>query len=75
MPNNQPSSEYLAGSSCAYQQALDDFGITELLETLSHFQDADFDANTARLRREGRICSRKIFANSTDDYFFDVRCP
>ena len=27
-----------------YQQALEDFGITELLEKLSHFQDADFDA-------------------------------
>ena len=40
MPNNQPSSEYLAGSSCAYQQALDDFGIIELLELLSHFQTA-----------------------------------
>ncbi len=27
-----------------YQQALSDFGITELLEKLSHFQDTDFDA-------------------------------
>ena len=27
-----------------YQQALEDFSITELLEKLSHFQDADFDA-------------------------------
>ena len=27
-----------------YQQALSDFGITELLEKLSHFKDADFDA-------------------------------
>jgi hypothetical protein len=27
-----------------YQQALEDFGITELLEKLSHFKDADFDA-------------------------------
>jgi hypothetical protein len=26
-----------------YQQALSDFGITELLEKLSHFQDTDFD--------------------------------
>jgi hypothetical protein len=52
MPNNQPSSEYLAGSSCAYQQALDDFGITELLETLSHFQDADFDAQELHLEPE-----------------------
>lgn len=52
MPNNQPSSEYLAGSSCAYQQALEDFGITELLETLSHFQDADFDAQELHLEPE-----------------------
>jgi len=27
-----------------YQQALEDFGITELLEKLSHFQANDFDA-------------------------------
>jgi hypothetical protein len=27
-----------------YQQALSDFGIAELLEKLSHFKDADFDA-------------------------------
>jgi hypothetical protein len=52
MPNNQPSSEYLAGSSCAYQQALDDFGITELLERLSHFQDTDFDAQQLHLEPE-----------------------
>jgi hypothetical protein len=52
MPNNQPSSEYLAGSSTDYQQALDDFGITELLETLSHFQDADFDAQELHLEPE-----------------------
>ncbi|MEW5860902.1 MAG: hypothetical protein AB1861_26605, partial [Cyanobacteriota bacterium] len=47
-----PLSEYLAGSSCAYQQALDDFGITELLETLSHFQDADFNAKELHLEPE-----------------------
>lgn len=52
MPNNQPSSEYLTGSSHAYQQALDDFGITELLEVLSHFQDADFDAKELHLEPE-----------------------
>jgi hypothetical protein len=52
MPNNQPSSESLAGSSCAYQQALDDFAITELLETLSHFQDTDFDAQQLHLEPE-----------------------
>lgn len=32
-----------------YQQALDDFCITELLETLSHFKDADFDAHSLHL--------------------------
>ncbi len=52
MPNNQPSPEYLAGNSTAYQQALDDFGITELLKTLSHFQDADFDAQQLHLEPE-----------------------
>lgn len=35
-----------------YQQALDDFCITELLETLSHFKDADFDAHPLRLEPE-----------------------
>jgi hypothetical protein len=52
MPNNQPSSEYLTGSSHAYQQALDDFSITELLETLSNFKDADFDAHSHHLEPE-----------------------
>lgn len=31
-------------SQCAYQQALDDFGITELLTQLKTFSDANFDA-------------------------------
>jgi hypothetical protein len=35
-----------------YQQALDDFGITELLETLSNFKDADFDAHSLHLEPE-----------------------
>ncbi len=35
-----------------YQQALDDFGITELLETLSNFKDADFDAHSLYLEPE-----------------------
>jgi hypothetical protein len=39
-----------------YQQALDDFGITELLETLSHFQDADFDAQQLHLEPEELDC-------------------
>jgi hypothetical protein len=52
MPNNQPLPEYVAGSSTDYQQALEDFGITELLETLSHFQDADFDAQQLHLEPE-----------------------
>ena len=52
MPNYQPSPEYLAGSSHAYQQALEDFGITLLLEKLSNFQDADFDATQLHLEPE-----------------------
>ena len=35
-----------------YQQALEDFGITELLEMLSNFQDADFDAHSLHLEPE-----------------------
>ncbi|MBD2016591.1 hypothetical protein H6F96_21800 [Microcoleus sp. FACHB-53] len=35
-----------------YQQALSDFGITELLETLSNFKDADFDAHSLHLEPE-----------------------
>lgn len=35
-----------------YQQALEDFSITELLETLSHFKDADFDAHSHHLEPE-----------------------
>jgi hypothetical protein len=52
MPKNQPLPEYLAGSSHAYQQALDDFSITKLLETLSNFKDADFDAHSLHLEPE-----------------------
>lgn len=40
---------YLADSHSSYQQALDDFGITELLEKLSSYSDADFDAAGAHL--------------------------
>ena len=35
-----------------YQQALSDFGITELLEKLSHFKDADFDAHSLHVEPE-----------------------
>lgn len=35
-----------------YQQALSDFGITELLEKLSNFSDADFDAQQQHLELE-----------------------
>lgn len=35
-----------------YQQALSDFGITELLETLSNFKDTDFDAHSLHLEPE-----------------------
>jgi hypothetical protein len=35
-----------------YQQALDDFGITELLEKLSNFSDADFDSQRLHLEPE-----------------------
>jgi hypothetical protein len=52
MPNNQPSPEYLAGSQDAYHQALEDFGITELLEVLSNFKNADFDAQQLHLEPE-----------------------
>ena len=44
MPKNQPLPKSLAGNSHAYQEALDDFGITDLLEKLSHFKDANFEA-------------------------------
>jgi hypothetical protein len=35
---------YPTDSQCAYHQALDDFGITELLTCLKNFSDANFDA-------------------------------
>ncbi|MBD2087890.1 hypothetical protein [Coleofasciculus sp. FACHB-542] len=35
---------YSTDSQCAYQQALDDFGITQLLTRLKTYSDADFDA-------------------------------
>jgi hypothetical protein len=36
----------------AYQQALDDFGITELLEKLSNYSDKDFDSTWMSLEEE-----------------------
>ena len=37
-----------------YQQALDDFGITELLSYLSNYSDADFDAAWMNLENQER---------------------
>ncbi|WP_414574077.1 hypothetical protein [Nostoc sp. CCY 9925] len=36
----------------AYQQALDDFGITELLTKLSNYSDADFDSTWMQLKQQ-----------------------
>ncbi|MEH2039921.1 hypothetical protein [Nostoc sp.] len=36
----------------AYQQALDDFGITELLAKLSKYSDADFDSTWMQLKQQ-----------------------
>jgi hypothetical protein len=36
--------DYSTDSQCAYQQALDDFGISHLLTRLKTYSDADFDA-------------------------------
>jgi hypothetical protein len=52
MPKNQPLPKSLAGNSHAYQEALDDFGITDLLEKLSHFKDANFEAQWLHLEPE-----------------------
>ncbi len=38
-------SEYTRG----YQQALDDFGITQLLSGIRSYSDEDFDADRARM--------------------------
>jgi hypothetical protein len=38
--------------SYVYQQALDDFGITELLVQLSHYADADFNAQLMNLEEQ-----------------------
>jgi hypothetical protein len=40
-------SEYTRG----YQQALDDFGITQLLSGIGSYSDGDFDADRARMTR------------------------
>ena len=52
MPKNQPLPKSLAVNSHAYQEALDDFGITDLLEKLSHFKDANFEAQWLHLEPE-----------------------
>jgi hypothetical protein len=39
-------------SQCAYQQALDDFGITKLLTCLKSFSDANFDASWMNLSEQ-----------------------
>ncbi len=52
MPKNQPLPKSLAANSHAYQEALDDFGITDLLEKLSHFKDANFEAQWLHLEPE-----------------------
>ena len=36
----------------AYQQALDDFGITELLAKLNNYSDADFDSTWMQLQQQ-----------------------
>src|SRR4028118_1982741 len=36
----------------SYQQALDDFGITQLLSRLSNYSDADFDATSMNLEQQ-----------------------
>ncbi|MHC5823357.1 MAG: hypothetical protein ACYT04_47865, partial [Nostoc sp.] len=36
----------------AYQQALDDFGITELLAKLNNYSDADFDSAWIQLQQQ-----------------------
>jgi hypothetical protein len=36
----------------SYQQALDDFGITQLLWRLSNYSDADFDATSMNLEQQ-----------------------
>lgn len=43
---------YPTDSTHIYQQALSDFGITELMEKLSHFSDADFDASWMNLEQQ-----------------------
>ena len=45
MTNTQSSSD-------SYQQALDDFGITQLLSRLSNYSDADFDAKSMNLEQQ-----------------------
>lgn len=43
---------YLTDSIHVYQQALSDFGVTELMEKLSNFSDADFDASSMNLAQQ-----------------------
>jgi hypothetical protein len=44
----------------AYQQALDDFGITELLSHISNYVDADFNAALMNLEKYERECLAAI---------------
>jgi hypothetical protein len=43
---------YLTDSAPIYEQALSDFGITELMEKLSNFSDPDFDASWMNLEQQ-----------------------
>ena len=43
---------YPTDSIHVYEQALSDFGITELMEKLSNFSDADFDASSMNLEQQ-----------------------
>jgi hypothetical protein len=43
---------YLTDSAPIYEQALSDFGITDLIEKLSNFSDSDFDASWMNLEKQ-----------------------
>jgi hypothetical protein len=43
---------YLTDSAPIYEQALSEFGITELMEKLSNFSDPDFDASWMNLEQQ-----------------------
>jgi hypothetical protein len=47
----QPTDKSLSDQK-AYQQALSDFGIEELLEKISHYSEADFEAGMMKLEGE-----------------------